>query len=139
MIDLDTNVLSEVVLPDQNPRIVAWLMSKPSSSLFTTTVTQAELLHGIGVLPEGRRRERLAAAVRAILADEFGGRNLSFDMSAAESYATITVQRRIAGRPIAAFDAQIAAIARSRGASVATRNVKDFEGSGVNVIDPWAS
>lgn len=139
MFVLDTNVVSEAlrVQPDQS--VASWLASEPSTALFTTAITQAELLYGLELLPVGVRRRRLADAVHTILRDEFRGRILPFDGSAAEAYAVITAGRRAGGRPISAFDAQIAAIARSRGARVATRNVDDFEDCGVAVIDPWGA
>jgi predicted nucleic acid-binding protein len=100
-------------------------------------VTQAELLYGVALLPPGRRRDSIARAVDAVFADLFRERILPFDSAAASAYADIGAIRRRAGRPISAFDAAIAAVARSRGATLATRNSADFEGCGVDVIDPW--
>lgn len=137
MIVLDTNVISEVIRAQPDRSVASWLTLQPSSSLFITTITQAELLYGLELLPEGKRRRSLTNAVRAILSDEFRGRVLPFDSPAAEAYATITARRRARGKPISAFDAQIAAIAQSRGAQVATRNVDDFEDCGVQIVDPW--
>ena len=139
MILLDTNVLSELIKPRPARRVVAWLDSQPTASLFTTSVTQAEILHGVMLLPLGRRRKAIQEAIVTMFEEDFAGRVLAFDSDAALPYAQIAVERRRAGRPISQFDAQIAAIAQSRGASVATRNVSDFEGCGVAVIDPWAA
>jgi toxin FitB len=137
MIVLDTNVVSEAIRTRPDPAVAAWMAARPASSLFITTITQAELLYGLELLPEGERRSGLTAAVAAILDGEFRDRVLPFDGSAAQAYATIAGGRRALGKPISAFDAQIAAIARSRGAQVATRNVGDFEDCGVKVLDPW--
>jgi len=138
MIILDTNVLSETLRPLPDASVMAWLAGQPRAALFTTTVTRAEILYGLHLLPEGSRKEALSVAINAIFTEDFGGRLLSFDSDAAEEYARIAVSRRTDGRPISQFDAMIAATARSRGAALATRNVKDFIGCNVAVIDPWA-
>ncbi|MCC7046172.1 MAG: type II toxin-antitoxin system VapC family toxin [Alphaproteobacteria bacterium] len=137
MIVLDTNVLSEAIRPKPDAGVMRWLEGVPASSLFATTVTEAELLYGAGLLPAGRRRVALEQALRQLFANDFAGRVLTFDSAAAEAFATIAIARRRAGRPIATFDAQIAAIARAHGASVATRNIADFEDCGVDLVDPW--
>ncbi|EGV16513.1 PIN domain-containing protein [Thiocapsa marina] len=102
-----------------------------------TLWAQAELRDGVAVLTKGKRRDALAEAVNGMLREDFRGRFLPFDSAAALEYASIGAERRAAGRPISQFDCQIAAIARARGALMATRNVSDFEGCGVAVIDPW--
>lgn len=137
MIVLDTNVVSEAVRARPDVAVRSWLASRPATSLFITTITQAELLYGLELLPDGERRRNLTDAVHAMLLDAFRGRVLPFDVPAAQAYAAIAARRRARGRPISAFDAQIAAIARSRGADVATRNVADFDDCGVGVVDPW--
>lgn len=137
MIVLDTNVVSEAIRAQPDPAVASWLASRPSSSLFITTITQAELLYGLRLLPDGKRRRGLTGAVHTILRDEFRGRVLPFDGPAAEAYATVAAGRRALGKPISAFDAQIVAIARSRGADVATRNIEDFDACGVDLLDPW--
>ena len=139
MIVLDTNVVSEAVRPRPDEVVGAWLAARPSSSLFITTITAAELLYGLELLPDGRRRAALTDAVRSILREGFRGRVLPFDEAAATAYATVAATRRGIGRPLSALDAQIAAIARSRGAGVATRNVADFDECGIEVIDPWSA
>lgn len=136
---LDTNVLSELMKPRPAAKVLAWLAAKPTAALYTTSITQAEILHGVMLLPAGRRRSAFEAAVVSMFAEDFGGRILPFGSDAATAYADIAVDRRRAGRPISHFDAQIAAIARSTGAAVATRNVTDFEGCGVPVVDPWGA
>jgi predicted nucleic acid-binding protein len=110
-----------------------------AESAVVTTVTQAELLDGVAVLPAGRRREQLRAAVAGMLQEEFAGRLLPFDGAAAFAYAKVAAERRQAGSPISQFDAQIAAICRSRDGALATRNAKDFEGCGTPVVNPWSS
>jgi predicted nucleic acid-binding protein len=137
MIILDTNVLSELMRPAPAEGVVAWTASQAPTSLYTTSITQAEVLHGIMLLPAGRRRTSLEAAATALFAEDFEGRILGFGADAAPFYARIAAGRRRAGRPISHFDAQIAAIARSTGAAVATRNMDDFDGCGVSVVDPW--
>jgi predicted nucleic acid-binding protein len=137
MIILDTNVLSELMKPKPDRRVVRWVDSQPAASLFTTSITQAEILHGAMLLPKGKRRTSIDDAVTSMFEEDFAGRVLAFDSEAAFPYARIASERRRAGRPISQLDAQIAAIAESRGASVATRNVADFDGCGVGVIDPW--
>lgn len=137
MIILDTNVISETIRAQPDPAVAAWLASRPASSLFITTITQAEMLYGLRLLADGERRQGLTDAIHSVLREAFRGRILSFDGPAAEAYATIAAARRSAGRPISTFDAQIAAIARSRGASVATRDVNGFDDCGLDVLDPW--
>jgi len=138
MIVLDTNVLSELLRPAPEARVLAWLDAQPPASLFTSAVTQGEILYGIRLLPDGQRRKKLWDAAVAIFNEDFAGRVLSFDGDAAGVYAEIGASRRAVGRPISQFDATIAAITRSRGASLATRNAKDFEGCGIDVVNPWA-
>ncbi len=117
--------------------MLAWIDSTPASTPFVSTVTEAGLLYGVALLPAGKGRADLARAVGAVFATYFRGRVLAFDSAAAAAFADIAASRRQAGRPISQLDAQIAAIARSRGATLTTRNVTDFEGCGVAVVDPW--
>ena len=138
MILLDTNVVSEMMKAAPDRRALAWLDAQLASALFVSSITQSELLYGVALSPGGKRRDELARAVGAAFAVYFRGRVLAFDSAAAAAFADIAASRRRAGRPISQSDAQIAAIARSRGATLATRNVKDFDGCGVEVVDPWA-
>lgn len=137
MIILDTNVISELLRPKPDGAVEAWLADEPPASIFTTAITEAEILYGMRLLADGKRKTELLAAVQPIFAEDFDGRVLPFDQDAAGAYATLAVARRQAGRPISQFDAQIAAIAASRGAAIATRNVSDFTDTGVVVINPW--
>lgn len=102
-------------------------------------MSEAELLYGVAIMPTGRRRNALEAAMTSWLDLGFGARILPFDSAAARVYAEIAAERRRAGRPIGEADCQIATISRSRGATLVTRNVRDFEGTGLNVIDPWSA
>lgn len=138
MIVLDTNVLSETLRPAPEAKVLAWLSNQPRSALFTTTVTRGEVFYGIQLLPAGVRRRTLWDATQAIFDMDFAGRVLSFDGDAADAYADIAASRKRAGKPISQFDAMIAAVARSRGASLATRNVKDFIDCGIDIVDPWS-
>ncbi|MBI1181613.1 MAG: PIN domain-containing protein [Alphaproteobacteria bacterium] len=139
MIILDTNVLSEVMRPEPDEAVANWLTAQHPASLFVTTISQAEILYGVALLPAGRRRDALDVEARAIFDVEFADRVLPLDRSAASAYATVVTARRTKGRPISPFDAQIAAITASRGAMLATRNVKDFEDCGISVLDPWSA
>lgn len=137
MIVLDTNVLSELIRPRPEPRVVEWLSGQARSMLFTTAVSRGEMLYGVLALPEGRRKQQLQEQVSAIFAADMAGRVLPYDGDAADAHAELAAMRRLQGRPVGQSDAMIAGIARSRGASLATRNMRDFEGCGFTLIDPW--
>lgn len=135
---LDTNVLSEMMSSSPSNAPLAWIAkARMADKLFITTITVAEILYGVELLPPGRRRDKLNSEAEATFRLDFGGRILEFDEMAARQFAQIAATRRKAGRPIAEFDAQIAAIARVHGAIVATRNTDDFEGCDVQLINPW--
>ena len=137
MILLDTNIISELLRPSPEPKVEAWLAAQDSAEVFLSAVSEAELRYGVAILPEGTRRDALSAAVDGILREDFQARILAFDSHAAEAYVDIAASRRREGWPISQFDCQIAAIGRLHGAIVATRNTKDFEACGIEVIDPW--
>lgn len=136
---LDTNVVSETIKPSPSENLMRWLAAQDRLTVFTTTITQAEVLYGIQVLPPGKRRSLLSAAVTRIFDIEFLGRILPFDEDAARMFSTIVARREAMGRPISNLDAMIASIARSRRAAVATRNMRDFEHCGVRIINPWTA
>ena len=133
---LDTNVISELMREQPDPAVFAWVAARPRDTLYTTSVSEAELFNGISAMPDGRRRDTLAGAAEALFAAEFAGRVLPFAGVAARRYGEIVVSRRTAGKPIGAFDALIAATALASGASMVTRNVDDFEGCGLTLINP---
>ena len=134
---LDTNVLSAVMGTRPAPQVANWMVQHKPELLFTAAVCQAEILSGIAVLPQGRRREGLEAAALAMFREDFAGRVLPFESDAAEIYAELFAARRAAGRPASTADLMIASIARSRGATVVTRDTAGFEGCGLTLIDPW--
>jgi toxin FitB len=135
---LDTNVVSEPMRPSPSPAVLAWLSeSHERGRLFVTTITVAEILFGIELLPRGKRRDQMLAQAEAAFAEDFAGRVMAFDEDAARAFPEIALRRRAQGKPISDFDAQIAAIARSRDAILATRNTADFEGCGVRLVNPW--
>ena len=137
MLVLDTNVVSELFRPSPAPAVVSWYMAQFPEDLFVTAITKAESLLGIALMPAGRRREGLASAVRAFYDDRLVTPVLSFGPVEAEHFVEIVFRRRSAGRRIGEFDAQIAAIARSHGFAIVTRNVDDFDGCGIEIVNPW--
>ncbi len=138
MIVLDTNVISELMRAEPEPRVVAWVAAQPRALLYTTYINQIEIMYGVGALPGGRRRTALAVVAEAIFAEDFAERILPFGAAAAARYPGIVLARRQAGTPIEGFDALIAAIALGAGARVATRDTGGFAGCGVGLIDPWS-
>jgi predicted nucleic acid-binding protein len=138
MILLDTNVVSELMRPAPSEAVLAWFAAQQASDLYLSAIGEAELRRGAAMLPEGKRRAQLMAAIDAMLTEDFTGRILAFDSSAAQAFVMVFLERRAAGRPISSADCQIAAIARARHAAIATRNTADFAGCGLAVIDPWA-
>ena len=136
---LDTNVVSELMRKTPDPVVAMWAAGQSLETLFFSAIGEAELRYGAAVLPAGQRRETLVSDTERMLDEAFENRVLPFDSSAARAYAHIAARRRSAGRPVAPADCQIAAIARSRGMAVATRNVRDFEDADIEVIDPWAA
>jgi predicted nucleic acid-binding protein len=137
MIVLDTNVIAETMRLVPEERVMGWLHSRPLSAFSMTSVTLAETLFGIETAPVGQKRRSLEKRFAEFLALGFGDQVLPFDEAAARQFAIIAATRKRMGRPISEFDAQIAAIAAAHGASLATRNVADFEHCGIDVINPW--
>lgn len=136
---LDTNVASELMRFTPEPTVAAWVAERNAKDMFLTAISEAELLYGVAIVPAGRRRNELEAAMSRWLDVGFGERILPFDSAAARHYAEIASRRRREGRPIEAADCQIAAISRSRGAVLVTRHIRDFEATGVDVVDPWTA
>ncbi|MDL5156982.1 type II toxin-antitoxin system VapC family toxin [Actinomycetospora termitidis] len=135
MIVVDTNVLSDLTKPNRSDGLESWFATEPEV-VVVSAVTLAEIDMGIAIMPAGARREMTAFAMRAIVDDSLEGVVIPFDRAAAEQYGPVVAARRAAGRPISIADAQIAAICRARGATLATRNVRDFEHTGITVFDP---
>ncbi|WP_127520557.1 type II toxin-antitoxin system VapC family toxin [Mesorhizobium sp. Z1-4] len=138
MLLLDTNVVSGMFSPAREPAVESWFGSVDRNTLFLSAITKAELLYGLAIMPAGKRRLELAEVIWRFLAREMGNEILEFGSVEAEHFADIAATRREKGRPISQFDAQIAAIARARGFTVATRNVRDFEECGVEIVNPWS-
>jgi predicted nucleic acid-binding protein len=134
---LDTNILSELIRPEPDKGATEWLDSLDVATVATTAITAAELLYGVARLPSGRRKERLGEAIRGLIEEDFDGRVEAFDATAAIHYADLLSDRKRAGRPISAADAQIAAICRKLRATLATRNTSDFKDAGIDLLDPW--
>ena len=154
MIVLDTNVLSELMRSQPNKSVVRWIATQKATNLFITALTQAEILYGLELLPEGKRRTALIEAAQSMFDLDFARRILAFDSSAAPQFSAISAKRRKIGRPkswcafpsavkrrgvapLSQIDAQIAAISRLHNATLATRNVSDFEQCDINIINPW--
>ena len=139
MIVLDTNVVSELMRRSPDPAVETWAAGYALEDLFFSAVGEAELRYGAAIMPAGRRRETLSSDIESMLRASFENRLLLFDSAAACAYAEIAANRRTAGRPVSYPDSQIAAIAHSHGMAVATRNIRDFEGMGIALINPWVS
>jgi predicted nucleic acid-binding protein len=138
MIVLDTNLISEAMKPAATPAVRAWLNEQVAETLYLTSVTLAEMLFGIAVLPAGRRRNTLTRALGGLL-ELFSDRVLPFDTDAARHYAALAVAARHAGRGFPTPDGYIAAIAASRGFIVASRDTSPYQAGGLRVVDPWQS
>jgi predicted nucleic acid-binding protein len=137
MILIDTNVVSETMRPRPEQRVVDWLDAQAAETLHLSTVSMAELLLGIAILPAGRRKIELGLSLAAKAAAVFQQRILPFDLAAARAYATVVSRARSAGRPIGMADGQIAAIAASHRLTVATRDTTPFVAAGLATINPW--
>ena len=137
MFVVDTNVVSEMMRPNPSPVVRQWLDAHNVLELFFTAVSEAEIRIGLASMPSGRRREALLSRAEIMIHRYFANRVFAFDSDAALEYAAIGARRRAAGTPIGTMDCQIAAIARSKGATVATRNVKHFQDCGIEIVNPW--
>jgi toxin FitB len=137
MILLDTNVVSELMRPVANPAVLRWLSKYSADELYCNAIVVAEILYGVELLPDGKRKSELLAGAERLFKVVLGGRILPFDEQAAQVFSRIAAGRRSRGRPIAELDAQIAAIAHVHGAALATRNTHDFEDCGVRLLNPW--
>lgn len=138
MIVLDTNVLSVLMHDVPDPAVIAWLDDQSIESVWTTTITIFEVRLGLEVMPEGRRRARFEAAFERLVAEDLQDRVLAFDREAANAAARLAAARRRLGRPVEIRDTQIAGIVAMRRATLATRNVRDFEHLDLRVVNPWS-
>lgn len=139
MIVLDTNVLSELMRPEPNTSVVGWLDAQDAFSVTISAITVAEILYGIERLPNGKRKRGFAAMAATMLEEDFADRILPFDAVTAVHYAGQVAASERSGRAVHTADAQIAAICQQHHAKLATRNVKDFELLGIELINPWES
>lgn len=137
MIILDTNVISEPLKPAPDEQVISWLSAQLSETLFLTSITLAELHAGIAKLPIGKRQQDLQRALDEQVLPLFRGRVLAFDAAAAVCFAQIHVAAQVVGNPISFADGAIAAIAAANKFLLATRNVRDFRGTGLKLINPW--
>ncbi len=139
MIVLDTNVISEIMKPAElrSAKVFTWLRSYSPPDVFTTTISLAEVLAGIAILPIGKRQNKMREAADKVFSSVFPQRILPFDETAAVAFANLITLRRRKGLSYDAFDVQIAAIAKSRGMAIATRNTDDFSDAGLDIVNPW--
>lgn len=136
MIILDTNIISEMMKPQPNPAVKAWLNQQNLDTLYISTITQAELLFGIAALPDGRKKQALSQMLAEII-PLFEGRILAFDSMAAQHYAQLAIKARRAGKGFPVPDGYIAAIAMSKKFIVASRDVAPFSAVALEVINPF--
>lgn len=139
MIILDTNVISELMREKPHENVKTWIEAHSPTNLSLTTIAIAEIQRGLARLPKGKRRTTLESNFSTFITDAFGGRIFSFDEEAAYIYGHVAAKREKEGFNIDAVDLMIAAIVKSQNASIATRNIRDFEGCGIKIINPWES
>lgn len=137
MIVVDTNIISELMSKTPSQAVLDWLNEQDAETLYLTTITIAEIGYGLRILPEGKRRRLLEEKFEQFVESAFEQRILSFDEAAARTYGDVMGHRKEIGRPLSVPDGQIAAIARVNGFAVATRNIRDFEEIGLNLINPY--
>lgn len=137
MILLDTNVISAVMMPAPPGPVLRWLNEQETAGLFLSTITLAEIGYGLRVLPDGKRRRDLEDRFARFVAEGFEQRILPFDEEAALIYSEIMAHRKGLGRPLGVLDGQIASIGRAHHFAVATRNTRDFDECGVELVNPF--
>jgi toxin FitB len=137
MLILDTNVISELMKPEADLAVLAWFLRHTHAQFATTAICQAEVLGGLAVLPDGKRKRNMLAAAQAIWEIDLEQRVFDFDSSCAKAFADILQRRKIAARPIQFVDAAIAAICTVHKATIVTRDTAGFETCGIKVINPW--
>ena len=137
MIILDTNVLSALMRSSPDREVIDWLDQQPSEAIWITSITEFETRLGLALLPAGKRRQTLQASFERLLEEDLEQRVLAFDSDAAAQAATLAARRQRGGRPVDMRDTQIAGIALSRRAALATRNVRHFDDLALRVVNPW--
>lgn len=137
MIILDTNVVSEALRPARDPAVVTWLDQQAAETLYLTAISLSELLIGIQIMPNGKRKTAISSALEALMSRLFESRILAFDQEAAVAYSVLISGARAVGKSVSMPDGQIGAIACVRGFCVATRDVVPFHTLGVPAINPW--
>lgn len=138
MIILDTNVVSEPLKPQPDPKVLAWLDVQAPETLYITAINLAELAAGIAVLPVGRKRTALQHALDQRMMPLFEGRILHFDAKSAQVFANLSAKLQAMGSTMSFADCAIAAVAMANGFALATRNTRDFKNTGISLIDPWS-
>lgn len=134
---LDTNVISEVMRPNPSGNVISWLNNHNNTDLFISSITIAEICYGLRILPEGKRRQSLQSRFEKFISQGFAKNIINFNELSARAYAEIMGMRKEKGRPMSLPDGQIAAIAKTNYLSLATRNISDFEGCGIELINPF--
>jgi predicted nucleic acid-binding protein len=139
VIVLDTNVISELVRPAPDPQVLAWADALDPDAVAMTAMNEAEVLHDLARLPDGRRKQSLQQSWDGLVAELFAGRVWPFTSEAAHWYGELLRRRERLARPMATADAVIAATALAHGALLATRDTNDFADIGLELINPWTS
>jgi predicted nucleic acid-binding protein len=139
VIVLDTNVLSALMRTTPDDVVVDWLDRQPADAVWLTSITIFEARFGLGLLPKGRRRSALERAFDRVITEDLDGRVLTLDELAAVTAAQLAAARQRAGRMVDLRDTLIAGIAQAHRATIATRNIRHFQGLDVPVVDPWHS
>lgn len=136
---LDTDVISEMMKPVVDSRVLAWFASHDGRQMISSTIVEAEILAGLEVMPNGRRRASLELAAANFFSFVMQGRVVPFDRDCARIFSELNARRQFAGRPLARIDGLIAATAKAHGARLATRNAADFDGLDLDLVNPWES
>ena len=136
---LDTNIPSEIIRKQPDPRVSAWVFAQEEAALHLSVVTIGELRRGLTILPESRRRAQLEEWMDNDLIPLFSGRILPVTQAIADRWGRLSGQRHLAGRPLSMADGLIAATAVEHGLTLVTRNVKDYDDLGVTIFSPWES
>lgn len=139
MIILDTNVVSEALKPGRDEAVIVWLDEQSAETLYLTATSLSELLIGIAIMPEGKRKNEINAGLNALISRLFGSRILPFDQEAAVAYSVLVSSARAAGKVVSLADGQIGAVASAHGFTVATRDVAPFEALGIPFVNPWSN